>query len=252
MQTPTLTIRTPEGVVFSQTLAGPLARFCAWSIDLLCILALLTALGFLTAGLSLIAVGFAAAASAIGYFVVSIGYGISCEWFWRGQTVGKRLMRLRVMDAEGMRLRLDQVVTRNLLRFVDSLPLLYFVGGVAVWLGPRCQRLGDIAGNTVVVKIPQISEPDIGQLLAGKFNSLRQHPHLAARLRQNVSPEEAALAAQTLLRRDQLTPQARLQVFSQFAQHFRQAATFPQEATEGLGDEQYIRNVVDILYRTRI
>ncbi|HKX60971.1 MAG TPA: RDD family protein, partial [Verrucomicrobiae bacterium] len=32
-KTNTLQIRTPEGVVFSQLLAGPLTRFVAWLVD---------------------------------------------------------------------------------------------------------------------------------------------------------------------------------------------------------------------------
>src|SRR5206468_9747860 len=98
---------------------------------------------------------------ALSYFVVSIGYTITCEWSWRGQTLGKRLLRLRVVDAEGLRLQFNQVVTRNLLRFVDSLPIFYFVGGVVCWFSPKCQRLGDIAANTVVICYPRIAEPDL-------------------------------------------------------------------------------------------
>ena len=40
-----LRIRTPEGIVFSQLLAGPVTRFLAWFVDLLCVTALLTILG---------------------------------------------------------------------------------------------------------------------------------------------------------------------------------------------------------------
>ena len=80
-----------------------------------------------------------------------------CEWRWRGQTIGKRLLRLRVVDAEGMRLQFNQIVTRNLLRFVDSLPAFYFVGGLACWLSPKCQRLGDIAANTIVIRNPRVA-----------------------------------------------------------------------------------------------
>ena len=45
MKTATLQIRTPEGIVFSQLLAGPITRFLAWFIDILCIGALLIILG---------------------------------------------------------------------------------------------------------------------------------------------------------------------------------------------------------------
>src|SRR5271167_4462210 len=103
MRTSELTIRTPEGIVFSQLLAGPVTRFLAWFIDLMCISALLTLLGFILVLLQLISANLAGVVYALGYFAISIGYGIVFEWFWRGQTVGKKLFRLRVVDVEGMR-----------------------------------------------------------------------------------------------------------------------------------------------------
>jgi len=159
------------------------------------------------------------------------------------------LFRLRVMDAQGLRLQFNQIVIRNLLRFVDSLPVLYFLGGVTCLLNRKTQRLGDIAANTIVVHFPRVIEPDLDQLLAGKFNSLRQYPHLEARLRQRVTPAEAALALQALLRRDEFDPPARVELFRAIGAHFRAKAEFPAEATDGITDEQYLRNITDVLYR---
>ena len=251
MKTSTLFIRTPEGIVFSQLLAGPVTRFFAWFIDQLCISAAMSVLGVVLNLLELINWNFAGALYVISYFVVSLGYGILLEWTWRGQTVGKRLLRLRVVDGEGMRLQFNQIVVRNLLRFVDALPAFYFAGGLICWLNPRCQRLGDIAANTVVIRNPRVTEPDLDQLLAGKYNSLRQYPHLAARLRQRISPVEAEVALQALLRREEFDPTARVELFDDLAGHFRAKVEFPAEATDGVADEQYLRNVVDVLYRTR-
>lgn len=252
MKAATLQIRTPEGIVFSQLLAGPVTRFLAWCVDLICVAVLLILFGALTSLVGLFSWNFAGAFATIGYFGIGIGYGIACEWGWRGQTVGKRLLRLRVVDAEGLRLQFNQVVTRNLLRFVDSLPATYVVGGLACWLSPKCQRLGDLAANTIVIRIPRVSEPDLDQLLAGKFNSLRQHPHLTARLRQNVSPAEAAMALAALLRRDEFDPAARVELFGDLAAHFRAKLEFPAEALDGIADEQFLRNVVDVIYRTQV
>jgi uncharacterized RDD family membrane protein YckC len=251
MRTQALPIRTPEGIVFSQILAGPATRFLACIIDLLCVVALNWGVQTVLGLLGVIGGNVAYAMLTLGYFGISIGYGIFLEWLWRGQTIGKKLCRLRVVDAQGMRLQLDQVVTRNLLRAVDILPLFYFVGGLACWFSERCQRLGDIAANTIVIRTPEVSEPDLDQLLAGKFNSLRQHPHLAARLRQRVSPGEAATALRALMRRDEFEPAARVALFGQLAEHFQGKVAFPHEATEGLADEQYVRNVVDVIYRQR-
>jgi uncharacterized RDD family membrane protein YckC len=246
-----LLIRTPEGIRFAQTLAGPMSRFLAWGADCVIILGLSWIVGSLLGVFGLLSPDLAKAMGMLAYFVISIGYGILLEWVWRGQTVGKRVLRLRVVDAEGLRLQLNQIVIRNLLRFVDMLPMFYLVGGIACYFNSRHQRLGDLAANTVVVRTPKLSEPDLDQLLAGKFNSLRQYPHIEARLRQRVSPREAAIAMRALLRRDALEASARVDLFADLAQHFRAMAQFPAEAIEGMPDEQYVRNVVDVLYRTR-
>ncbi len=243
-----LLIRTPEGVVFSLLPAGPMVRLLAWSIDLACIATVMTTTGSLLRVIEAVSPDFAQAFYIVGYFVISTGYGMAAEWYWRGQTIGKRLLGLRVMDEQGLRLHVGQVVIRNLLRVVDSLPLFYFVGGIACLASRRAQRLGDIAANTIVVRNVRPAQPNLDQILSGKYNCLRDYPLLAARLRQRVSPEEAAIALASVLRRDELDPRARVELFQEIAAHFRSVTTFPEEATEGIPDEQYVRNVVDVLY----
>ena len=248
-KTNTLTIRTPEGIAFSFLLAGPITRFLAWSVDLVVILAVGQLLSALVGIVGIVSRDLAAAASILGYFVVSIGYGVALEWYWSGQTLGKRLLRLRVTDIHGMQLQFSQIVIRNLLRFVDSLPALYLVGGLACLISQRAQRLGDMVANTIVTWNPQLGEPDLDQLMEGKYNSFRKYPHLEARLRQHVSPPEAQIALQALVRRDGFEPESRVALFESLADYFKSIVVFPAEATDGLSDEQYIRNVVDALYR---
>jgi len=247
----TLTIRTPEGIEFSLLLAGPISRFLAWSVDLLAVLALNKLLNIIFAAAGVISQDAANAASILGYFAVSIGYGIVFEWFWRGQTLGKKLMRLRVADVHGMQLQLSQVVVRNLLRFVDSLPALYLVGGMASLVNRHGQRLGDFAANTIVVWNPPHDEPDLDQLLQGKYNSFRKYPHLEARLRHHLTPAEARIALQALMRRDEIDPGPRVQLFASLASYLKNLVEFPPEATDGISDEQYVRNVVDALFRSK-
>ena len=247
----TLTIRTPEGIVFSLQLAGPVTRFMGWAIDLAAISVISSMLNVVLGIIGIISRDIAMAVGILTYFVVSIGYGIATEWCWQGQTLGKRLLRLRVMDEHGLRLQFSQIVIRNLLRFVDSLPLFYMVGGLACLISHRAQRLGDFAANTIVVWNPSVSKPDLDQLLEGKYNSFREYPHIEARLRQRVSPQEAGIVLQAIMRRDELDSLARIELFHDIADHFKTMVAFPQEATEGISDEQYARNVVDVLYRTK-
>ena len=184
-------------------------------------------------------------------FVISIGYGICCEWYWQGQTVGKRLLQLRVVDEQGLKLQFSQVVIRNLLRIVDSLPALYLVGGIASLTSRKCQRLGDLAAGTIVVRTPRVSLPNLEQLGTEKFNSLAAYPHLVARLRQKVSREEGAIALRALIRREELDPAARLELFRELATLFRSQVAFPGEAVDGVSDERYVRNVVELLFEKR-
>jgi uncharacterized RDD family membrane protein YckC len=246
-----ITIRTPEWIEFSLMLAGPVTRFLAWSVDLLVILAINKLLNVLLSILGIISRDIAMAAGILGYFIVSIGYGIVTEWHWHGQTLGKRLLRLRVTDVRGLQLQFSQIVIRNLLRFVDSLPLFYLVGGLACLINRRAQRLGDFVANTIVVWCPRVDEPDLDQLLEGKYNSFRKYPHLEARLRHHVSPAEAQVALQALVRRDEIEPRSRVQLFQSIVTYFKTIVTFPQEATDSISDEQYIRNLVDALYRPK-
>lgn len=246
-----LTIRTPEGIEFSLMLAGPVMRLLAWSVDLLVILATNKLLNVLLGVLGIISRDLAMAASVLGYFIVSIGYGIVTEWYWHGQTLGKRMLRLRVTDLHGLQLQFSQIVIRNLFRFVDSLPAFYLVGGLACLINRRAQRLGDFVANTIVVWSAPVDEPDLDQLLEGKYNSFRKYPHLEARLRHHVSPDEAQVALQALVRRDEFEPRARVQLFQSIVVYFKTIVTFPQEVTDSISDEQYIRNLVDALYRPK-
>ncbi len=247
--THTAEFRTPENLVFSVTLAGPAIRFVAWLIDMLVIAAAASLFGRMLTLLSVFSEDIAGAVLTLTYFAVSVGYGMAMEWFNHGQTLGKRVMRLRVLDSQGLRLRGYQVVIRNLFRFLDMLPAGYLVGGAACLLTRRCQRLGDMAANTIVIRNAEPGRPDLAKVAAGKFNSFLGYRHLGARLRQQVEAGEAAIAFQALLRRDELGDAERVALFRELKEHFAALAPFPPEAVEGIPDEQYVRNVVDILYR---
>ena len=243
-----LRLQTPEGVSFSYTLASPMSRMLAFVIDGAAVAVTAQVLSLAAALLNVLSADFARAAFVLGYFVISILYGILLEYAWRGQTLGKRLFHLRVIDRQGLRLSLPQVVMRNLLRFVDMLPGCYLLGGAVCLLSPRFQRLGDIAANTVVIRHLEYLKPDMSAVGPLQFNSLRNYPHLVARLRQQVGPSEAGVLLEALVRRDEFEPVSRVELFGQLAAFCRSLVAFPDEAMESLADEQVVRNVVDVVF----
>ncbi len=86
-------------------------------------------------------------------FVLIAGiYYFGCE-STAGQTIGKRLVGIRVRSDDGTPASTRGVAIRTILRIIDVLPLLYLVGFVAMMAtGVRRQRLGDLAGRTIVTR----------------------------------------------------------------------------------------------------
>jgi uncharacterized RDD family membrane protein YckC len=86
-----------------------------------------------------------ALAVGLGYFIVLEASG--------GQTLGKKLVSIKVVDERGRDIGWGASVIRNLLRIVDALPTLYIIGIVLILLSDDDQRLGDMVANTSVVKV---------------------------------------------------------------------------------------------------
>jgi uncharacterized RDD family membrane protein YckC len=148
-----LVVATPERVSFDYKVAGLATRGIAQLLDLLILFGVLIGLYF--AALAAGAAGADTAAyllAVIGSFVIVFGYFWACEAFWSGQTVGKRVFRLRAVGDRGEPMTFVQAGIRNVVRIVDFLPYGYGVGLVALFVNGRGKRLGDLAAGTIVVK----------------------------------------------------------------------------------------------------
>ena len=89
---------------------------------------------------------------AVVFLALALGYYFVLE-AWAGQTVGKRLLGLRVVSAAGARPSVRAVAGRTLLRIVDWLPALYLAGFITMLAtGTRRQRIGDLAARTAVAR----------------------------------------------------------------------------------------------------
>lgn len=243
-----LEIRLPEGVLFSLALGGPVSRCLAFLIDICIICAVSTAFGHVSAPIRSFKEDFGSGVLIVFYLAAWLLYGILCEYYWNGQTIGKWLLGLRVVDAAGLELQFYQVAIRNLIRSVDLLPVFGLVGGITMLSNRRLQRLGDLAAGTVVVRNRRPAAPNFDALVKGRYNSLLQHQVLCARLRQRVPAQAAGIASEALMRRDRLEDRARVLVFTELSAYFRSLVEFPVEDVDPLSSEQYVRNVVEVLY----
>jgi uncharacterized RDD family membrane protein YckC len=149
-----LVIATPERVSIDYQVAGLGTRAIAQILDLLIVAGILLAIFFAAAGL-----GAATRSEAVvtlflvlGSFVVIFGYFWISEAIWSGQTVGKKVFRLRAVGDRGEPLTFAQAGIRNIVRIVDFMPYAYGVGMVVLFANGKGRRLGDLAAATMVVK----------------------------------------------------------------------------------------------------
>jgi len=69
-----------------------------------------------------------------------------------GQTLGKKLLGLKVVSEDGSPARTGQIVIRTVLRVVDQIPFLYLLGFIVMLVtGKQRRRIGDIVARTRVV-----------------------------------------------------------------------------------------------------
>jgi uncharacterized RDD family membrane protein YckC len=160
-----LNIETPEQVGLQYSVAGIGSRFVAVLLDSLIIgafyLVVILILVLVFAGAAATSSKASAAldngekwALAIIIFLNFLllwGYFAISEGVWRGQTLGKRVMKLRVIKDSGRQITFFESLARNLLRFVDYMPGIYLVGVITMLCNKKNKRLGDFVAGTIVV-----------------------------------------------------------------------------------------------------
>lgn len=75
-----------------------------------------------------------------------------------GTTLGKRILKLRVVRTNGAPITVRDALVRNVFRILDGF-LLYAVGVIAILTSSENQRLGDRVAGTIVVRTAQ-PEPE--------------------------------------------------------------------------------------------
>jgi len=244
-----LTIATPEGVLFRLPLAGPASRLFALLLDMVIVLGTVNGIGLLVYWIFAKAPGFGVMVTTLLEFAIGFAYGALLEGFWGGQTVGKRLFHLRVIDQTGFPLRVEQAWVRNLMRVFDVLPFAYLVGGASVLSSPVMQRFGDRVAGTLVVREAPLALPGEKFWTKQKYNSFMEYPTIAMHLRRAATPELASLIQDALRRRDELALYARREIYRELAAYLQtEISPFPDELVERLSDEQYLINASGVLF----
>ncbi|MHC5053190.1 MAG: RDD family protein [Planctomycetota bacterium] len=235
-------VLTPEHVPIVLVPAGLGSRFAAVLVDSLFVMALAMLVRVVANIIMPLGLGPALAATAV--FVLTWGYHVYFEVRRGGQTPGKRLFRLRVVDGRGLPITPQQSFVRNIARALDFAPVFYFVGGAVGLLDARARRIGDIAADTLVIK--ESTPVDYAKQLADarRFNSLRT-PRVMRWIRHRVGLEEREFLLALCVRAASMDDRRRFDLMEEVGAHYRETLEIEDPNLSG---ENIVRGLTAILY----
>jgi uncharacterized RDD family membrane protein YckC len=234
---------TTEKVPLRFRVAGINSRLLAWLVDT-GMIALFLVMGLmLSVPLSLGRPGLAAALMSLWMFGVLFGYFLLFEWLWHGQTPGKRLVGIRVIDWQGTGISFTQSAVRNLYRLVDGLPL-YGVAFVIASCNRENRRLGDLAAGTLVVHVETRARP-VQALPEGVAGMDRAREALLRQRLNQLDRQQKQALLDICMRRDQLGVGDRARLFRAVGEYCQtQLGLTPEEYQS---DEKFVLQLAAVL-----
>ncbi len=145
----TISILTPQNIELEYNLASVGDRIAACIIDRLIMIAYIIILMLILSQTKLIS-----DYSAIILFLLGLPimlYTLLSEVFMNGQTIGKRLLKIKVISINGNQSTFAQYLIRWLFRIIDLYITFNVLAVVMVAVTEKRQRLGDfVAGSTLI------------------------------------------------------------------------------------------------------
>lgn len=263
MQSDQLSIDTPELVAIDLPLAGIGSRFIALLVDTVLWFAALFVLSLLFfivqpafGAFSKLSEQWAIAIAVFLIFLFNWGYFTLFEAFWKGQTPGKRIAKIRVIQSSGRPIGLFESMARNFIRYIDQIPSFYAVGIIAMFVTRQHQRLGDLAAGTLVVRdrapeSPLWNEAGSRTFTAASFvaASLSPEPHTLVSLPQalvsKLSPADLEVLEGFFARRLDMPLAVRQQLAEKIATAIR--AKSDLEIPDGVSIETFLEATAAML-----
>lgn len=161
----TISINTTQNVAIEYELAGLLERIMAFLLDSLIVgayIGIVSWLWLLMGGadekmLFFLVVFF--------LFPVFIAYHLICEAMWNGQSIGKKALGIKVIKCNGQQMDMGDYGKRWMFRLIDILLSGGTVAMLTIMSNDYNQRLGDIVGDTCVIKTSPRNQMSINDVL---------------------------------------------------------------------------------------
>ena len=164
-------------------------------------------------------------------FFLTWGYGTACEGLFNGQTIGKRIVGIRVMTIQGVPITGSQAAIRNLVGTVDGpFPFLYVPGVASMLLTRRFQRLGDLAAGTMVVIEEVKTEATMVRVQTRAVELLLLH----LPMRVSATPEQARALSDYIKHRGRFSDDRREEIARHMAGPIRERYSLPDSSGDSV------------------
>jgi uncharacterized RDD family membrane protein YckC len=170
-----ISILTPQNIELEYDLASLGDRIVAAIVDRL----LLIAYGIIVLVIATQA-NFSGDIMQLFIFVISlpvIFYSLLSEVFMNGQTIGKRVMKIKVISINGNQPTFSQYLMRWLFRIIDLWMTGSILAIIMIAVNEKGQRLGDIvAGTTLIKTTPRTTINDTLYVAVAETNYKATYP----------------------------------------------------------------------------
>lgn len=148
-------LETSQHVVINYEPADVFQRILAWFVDALVLSAYALVLSLIWEGLvpnnSVIQNEYGWILFLL-YTLPTFLYPLILETAWKGYTVGKKFLGIRVVMIDGSRPQIGSFIVRWLFRLLEVTAMAGSLAIITILLNGKGQRLGDIVAKTTVVK----------------------------------------------------------------------------------------------------
>jgi len=197
----TIEIKTAQNVKIAYELASLRERFFALAIDFI----IVRVAYFIFLLLFLSATNYQTAESGLLFYVqfflmpiaVFILYQFFMELFASGQSLGKKMLGLKVVATDGKESNIGDHLVRAIFYLIDLTLSAGIIGALMILSSDKRQRLGDYAANTTVIKLKSSVHFELNDIL--NIDSIDAYEPLYPQVRQ-LSEKDMLLIKATITR----------------------------------------------------